>query len=121
MGSRRASLRLDAVSGESIKISVLTNAVYYFMQYVFIVAQGGKYRLYVIHNKKLLVDETYKSAKGAKIAFLKMYWYKAWHDGVKPKWTHFYGPDDDWMGKYLSLQRSQGQSKVTSQAPTAWQ
>jgi hypothetical protein len=62
----------------------------------------GGYRLVVIHHGYLLTDETYKTPKGAKIAFLKFWNYKAWQEGVKPQWSHFYPPETKWLEKKKS-------------------
>lgn len=77
------------------RISLLTNGVYYFIETVFLLETVEGYRLIAIHGGKLLIDETYKTAKGARIAFLKFYGYKAWEEGVKPFWTPFYPPEEN--------------------------
>ena len=103
MANKKKSVKLRLISGKETKISVLSNAVYYFFQRVFIVTENNSYRLIAIHNGEILVDEKYKTSKGAKIAFLKLYWYRAWQDGVKPEWTDFYTPDDEWLGDRFKL------------------
>lgn len=101
MTHKEPILNLSAAPGDSIRVSILSNAVYYFFQRVFIVSYSGTYRLIAVHNGELLADESYNTAKGAKIAFLKLYWYRAWQDGVKPEWTSFYVPDHEWLsGKF---------------------
>ncbi len=92
----------EVVGGEGLKISTLSNAMNYFIQSVFILVEDGVYRLVAIHNDTVLTDECYKTAKGAKIAFLKLFWYRAWREGIKPEWTHFYLPDKMWLGSKLS-------------------
>ena len=82
-----------------IKISRLVNSIYYFIESVFIIAEKQGYRLVAIHQGNLLTDQTYKTAKGARIAFLKFWSYRVWRDGVKPKWSHFYPPDPKWLEK----------------------
>ena len=82
-----------------IKISRLINSIYYFIECVFIAVEEEGYRLVVIHQGNLLTDQTYKTAKGAKIAFLKFWSYRVWQEGVKPKWSHFYPPDPKWLEK----------------------
>ncbi len=68
-----------------------------------IVLSGDDYRLIVVHNGKLLAEDTYKSAKGARIAFLKLYWHHAWQDNIKPQWTSFYSPEKDWLKANFQL------------------
>ncbi len=82
---------------EQTKMSRLINSIYYFIEYVFIMTENEGYRLVAIHQGKLLTDETYKTAKGAKIAFLKFWKYRAWQQGVRPTWSHFYPPDSKWL------------------------
>lgn len=92
-------IELKVTQGEKVKISVLGNAVYYFFHRVFIITEKRGYRLIAIHKGELLADAKYKTSKGAKIAFLKLYWDRAWQEGVKPSWTDFYIPDDRWVQK----------------------
>jgi hypothetical protein len=89
------------VQSSKERISVLETSIYYFLEHVFIIKNDEGYRLIVIHQKKLLTDKTYKTAKGAKIAFLKFWRYKAWDEGAKAKWTHFYKPDKNWIAEKL--------------------
>jgi hypothetical protein len=81
------------------KISRLINSIYYFIEFVFIIAENEGYRLVVIHQGELLTNQIYKTAKGARIAFLKFWGYRAWKEGVKPKWSIFYPPDAKWLKK----------------------
>lgn len=96
-------VKLRSVPGERTKISILSNAVYFFFHRVFIISDSNTYRLIAIHNDELLADESYKTAKGAKIAFLKLYWYRAWKEGVKPQWTDFYTPDTEWLKERFKI------------------
>ena len=74
---------------KEIKISVLQNSVYYFLQHVFIITAKDDSRLVVIHNNRLLTDNHYKTLKGARIAFQKKYKHKPWKNGVKARWSYF--------------------------------
>jgi len=85
------------------RISVLETSIYYFLEHVFIIKERGRYRLVVIHHEKLLTDKIYKTAKGARIAFLKFWSYKAWEVDAKATWTHFYKPDRDWISEKLDF------------------
>lgn len=80
------------------RISILKNSIYYFLGSVFIICQGNCYRLVVMSNGRLLVDESYKSAKGCKIAFSRIYRNKVWKEGVKPRWSPFFSMDDRPVG-----------------------
>lgn len=79
---------------ENRRISLLINSIYFFIESVFIVETGDGYRLLAIHRNNVLRDETFKTARGAKIAYLKLFAYKAWEEGVKPQWTPFYPPEE---------------------------
>ncbi len=90
-------------------ISFLTNALYYWLDTVLIIQESDtRYRLIVQHKKRILVDETYEDAKGAKIAFLKIYEYRLTETiesilknmgQPKAKWTPFYTPSAKWLAK----------------------
>jgi len=75
--------------------------MHYFLHYVFIVKEGERFRLVVIHNRRVLTDQRYESLRGARIAFSKYYEYKAWKEDVKAQWTHFYQPDAKWLENKL--------------------
>lgn len=79
------------------RISLLINSVYFFIESVFIMETARGYRLLAIHQGRLITDQTYKTPKGAKIAFLKFFGYKAWEEGVKTRWTPFYPPEQPWL------------------------
>ncbi len=51
-------------------ISRLINSIYYFIEFVFLITENEGFRLVAIHQGKLLIDETYKTAKGAKVEHL---------------------------------------------------
>ena len=82
---------------ETPMISMLINSVYYFIQCVFIMKTKNKYRLVVLHNGKVLYDSYYTTERGGKIAFGKLFKYKAWSEGINAEWSHFYDPDKDWL------------------------
>lgn len=82
-----------------MQISILTTSIYYFLDFVFIITDGTNYRLVVIHNGQLLTDKTYKTVKGAKIAFSRIYGYKVWNEKIKPNWSDFYNPTAEWLNE----------------------
>jgi len=83
--------------GISPTLMILINSVYYFLECVYILAQKNHYQLVVIHNGRVLTYRDYKTQKGAKIAFQKLYREKAWKEGVKADWTHPYQVDQQWF------------------------
>ena len=78
---------------EGQRISLLINSVYYFIETVFILETAEGYRLIAIHQDKICTDKTYKTPRGAKIAYRKLFGYKAWEGGVIPNWSPFYPPE----------------------------
>lgn len=78
---------------EERRVSVLTNAIYFFLGSAFIIKSGGYYRLVVMHNGRLLVDEVYNTVRGSKIAFFRFCQDRLWKQGVKPCWSDFFNPD----------------------------
>jgi hypothetical protein len=81
-------------NGKALKVSHLQNSIYYFLQGVSIIQQDSGYRLLVLHQGRLLDDNTYKTVKGARIGFSKRYKYKLWNQGVGPEWGPFYTPEE---------------------------
>lgn len=101
MGSQKKSLKTANQNEEKTYICILINAVYFFLESVFIVLEGNQYRLVVIHNRKLIVDERYDSMRGAKIAFYRMYKEKTCAKGMRNEWSANYEPDKRWLSKKL--------------------
>ena len=99
----RLDVEIDRVVNYESVISLLMNSAYFFLENVFIMRDEKEYNLIVIHKKKLFEFKTYKSAKGARIAFNALYRYKAYKKGVKAEWTPFYRPDRKWLEKKLNM------------------
>ena len=73
-------------------ISELKNFFKYEIQHALILFYQDYYRLIVIHENELLTDSTYKTFKGAKIAFCRKFMnraYKNWNRKVDPIWSEF--------------------------------
>ncbi len=51
----------------------------------------------VLHDGKLLTDENYDSAGGAKVAFSRLYRHNAWEDNHPTEWSVFYQPSNQWL------------------------
>lgn len=82
-------------------MSLLINSIYYFIECVFILSLPNRYRLVVLHHGRVLTDACYETLRGARIAFSKLYSHKAWREGVKAQWSHFYDPDSEWLGEKI--------------------
>jgi hypothetical protein len=94
--NRKTVLKKEKES-ETIKICTLLNSVYYFLEHVFILCQDDSYRLVVLHNNRLLLDRYYRTLRGARMAFRKIFRHHAWKEDVKSMWSHCYYPDEDWL------------------------
>jgi AraC-like DNA-binding protein len=64
------------------------------------------YRLVVNRSGEIITDNTYETLGGAKVAFLKFNHLMAFFDADRPKWSHAYVPDKEWLEK-----RVKGKSK----------
>jgi hypothetical protein len=86
---------------QSGKISLLINAIFFFLECAFIeeVADAGGYRLVVNHKGRVLTDRCYDSTRGARIAFSRMYHTQGLTEGVRAEWSHFYPPEGKWLKK----------------------
>jgi hypothetical protein len=85
----------DAVHSSDNGLLLLINPAYYFLECVYILFKKGYYRLIVLHNGRVLTYRNYRTLRGAKIAFQKIYKHKAWKEGVKANWTHPYPGNND--------------------------
>ncbi len=83
--------------GKSREICTLINSIFYFVSSVFIISNNGHYQLVAKHNGKLLIDKPYKTLRGAKIAFSKLFGERGWQKNVKAEWSVFYEPDAQWL------------------------
>jgi hypothetical protein len=84
-------------------ITLLQNSIYYFIECVFILIEENNYRLVALHNRRVLLDKSYKTLRGSKIAFSKFFQEKAWKQNIKPEWTHYYPPDKDWLDQKINM------------------
>ena len=89
----------DEDQGKPGEICVLINSIYYFIGSVIILNNNGHYRLVVKHNRKILIDKIYKTVRGAKIAFSKLFNHRSWQEDLKAEWSVFYKPDAQWLKK----------------------
>ena len=85
--------------GQPGEICVLINSIFYFISSVIILNNNGHYRLVVKHNRRILIDKIYKTHRGAKIAFSKLFTHRSWQQDLKAEWSAFYKPDARWLEK----------------------
>jgi len=85
-----------------VMISMLLNAIHFFLDSVIVIHSEAEYRLIVIHQGDILVDKSYTSLKGAKIAFHKIYRHQACTEDIKAKWDE-YIPDPRWLKMKLAI------------------
>lgn len=83
-------------------ITLLANSVHFFLECVFIVVYKDRYRLVVSVKEQLLTDQSYKTLRGARIAFHRLYRNYAFKRDIKPVWTPFYFPLEKWLQLKLS-------------------
>jgi hypothetical protein len=91
-----ADMSCETVIG-ALKISNLINSVFFFINYAFILNKGEAYRLVAAHKGEVLFDKSYRTLRGARIAFARMYRDRGWKRDIKPEWSHFYVPDKHWV------------------------
>lgn len=82
---------------EEVRVSMLVNSIYYFLEFAFILDHGDHFRLVVLHRRRLLVHDSYQTARGARIAFSKIFRNKAWRKETRAEWSHFYSPEALWL------------------------
>jgi len=88
------------------KIIIMVNSSRYLLDYVIVVFEEYGYRLVVNRSGEIITDNTYETLGGAKVAFLKFKHLMAFFDADRPKWSHAYVPDKEWLEK-----RVKGESK----------
>jgi len=88
---------VDESPGEPGKICVLINSAFYFINWVFIVRNNVSYRLIVNHSGKLLMEKDYRTLRGAKIAFSKLFRHRNWGKNVKAEWSPFFEAESRWL------------------------
>ncbi|MCK4762977.1 MAG: hypothetical protein KAW12_12340, partial [Candidatus Aminicenantes bacterium] len=74
------------------KISFLHNSYKYFIQHALVIQHGESYRLLVIHECKILADQYYKTCRGARIAFTRIFLHRRWKETVVLHWSSLYEP-----------------------------
>jgi hypothetical protein len=86
--THNANLRHSLI--QERKISLLSNAIYYYLEAVFLINVGELWRLLVIQNGHPITDKCYRSEKAGKIAFSNLYSYKLWKKSEKPEWFDYW-------------------------------
>ena len=86
-----------------LKACALINSIQFFIEYVFIIKSGDRYRLVVKNNGTILTDNYYNDVQDAKIAFLKLYGHQSWSKKVRTQWSDFFEPDSEWMACALYI------------------
>jgi hypothetical protein len=101
--------RLLKKNGESqVKICALINSVLFFISWVYIIEDQGSFRLIANLNGALLIDKKFRTLRGAKIAFYKLFKSRRSKNIVKAEWSFFYEPDIRWFS-----------DKIVAVSPTA--
>lgn len=87
---------------QEAEISMLLNAIHFFLDCVFIIHSHRQYRLLVFMSDNILLDQQYTSLKGAKIAFQKFYGHQTCLEGIKARWDE-YIPESWWIKKKMQI------------------
>lgn len=93
---QNSMLLIGDLERKEVQVSILINSAYYFLNCVVIILEQGYYRLIAVKRGVVLTDKDYKTARGARIAFSKMFKPHAKEKGAQ--WGVFYRPDPDWFG-----------------------
>ena len=88
--------------GQEAMISVLLNAIHYYLDCALVIPSSRQFRLLVFHLDRILLDKHYTTLKGAKIAFHKFYRHQACTEGVKARWDE-YVPEGSWIEKKMAI------------------
>ena len=84
---------------QEVLVITLTNPIYYFIESVFILIGKDFYRLVALKHGRVLCDREYKTLRGCKIAFVKLFKNRTWKEKIKPSWTIDYTPEQQWLKK----------------------
>lgn len=87
------------------KIKRLINSILYGIEVSFIMILEDGYRLIAIQKNHVLIDQTYKTERGAKIAFTKFTSNDKMTETIeiKPAWSAAYSPDHNWITPILDI------------------
>ncbi len=86
----------------------LSNSVYYFIESVYIIVGKNNYRLVALKHSRVLYDQNYKTLRGCKIAFSKLFNHRTWKDNVKAFWTDAYQTEQGWHENINNTVESNG-------------
>ncbi len=99
MKQQQTKISSEQNAENSERICTLINSIFYFVGNVTITDNNGIYRLLAKHNGRTLIDKDFRTLRGAKIAFSKLFGCRSWRDDVKAEWSTFYIKDKDWVQK----------------------
>ncbi len=94
-GKNRDCSKPSSIKHERDKIksiSELENSFKYKIRNALILCYGDYYQLIVINKNVLLMDESYKTAKGAKVAFMRKFSHRIFKhlkNRTCPEWSKF--------------------------------
>lgn len=89
-GKRIFNNRIEAERDKLKARSFLLNFYKYFLEFAVILCYHDHYRLLVIHKGELVVDNTYRTHKAARVAFSRFFKDRAWKRYDQPEWSEFY-------------------------------
>jgi hypothetical protein len=84
-------------------VSMLIDSAYYFLHEVVIIKDPPHFRLLAINKfKGKKIDKHYDTAKGARIAFAKLFKDKKCK-ATKPEWSPLFQPEPGWLETMLKM------------------
>ncbi len=88
-------------------ISRLINSVLFFLPYVLVIKEEEKtFRLVVARDDQIMMDQRYKTLRGARIAFSKLFKDYRYSNKIKAHWSHFYPPGEIWLQARLNCENT---------------
>lgn len=115
MGSHKSETsrsKHDSKKSDKRVISILLNSLYFFLHDVIVLKEGKNYKLIVKHNDEFIVEKNYKTLRGAKIAFSKMFQYKAVDEEHSYlHWSPLYSPEPSWLAAKLSVEKKKASKR----------
>lgn len=91
------------ISTEQHNIQRLKNSIHYGLESAFIMFTDEVHRLIVVNAGRVLIDESYRTLRGAKIAFAKYFRTDKMTEAItiKADWSHTYPVDTTWLEQYF--------------------
>lgn len=84
-------------------IQRLLNSMVFGVEMVFILFTETHFRLVGLNSDETVIDKEYRTLRGAKVAFTKLFQGKAFRQGLQPEWSHAYPVKTTWLKPKLAI------------------